>query len=255
MKPAQGKVLAITGKGGVGKSAIVSMMIKVLARQRHRPILVIDADSAMTLNHIIGIAADKTVSDIRNDIINDPEVRHELREGHIGSFIAKAVQEKENIHLLVMGRPEGAGCYCSVNDLLKYGIRTLSKDFPITIIDGEAGPEQINRRVLDNVDILVVVADTSLRSLQAAASIREIAERRQTKMAEKTILVINRVRPGKEKIIEAAEEMNFEIAGIVPDDENISCQDLMGKPLLGLPDDSPAVIGVENLLRNIGLYR
>lgn len=254
MNPAQGKVLAITGKGGVGKSAIVSMMIKVLARKRNRPILVIDADSAMTLNQVVGIAADKTVSDIRNEVINDPAARHELREGHIGSFIAKAVQEKENIHLLVMGRPEGAGCYCSVNDLLKYGIQTLSKDFPITIIDGEAGPEQINRRVLDNVDILAVVADTSLRSLQAAASIKEIAERRQTKMAEKTVLVMNRVRQGKEKIIEAAEEMNFEIAGIVPDDENVSYQDLMGKPLLTLPEDSPGVIGVENLLRNLGLY-
>jgi CO dehydrogenase maturation factor len=254
MSPSHGKVLAVTGKGGVGKSAIVGMMIKVLAREYDQPLLAIDADSAMSLNQIVGIPVNRTISDIRHEIINDPESRRQLKEGHIGTFIAKAVHRKGNLHLLVMGRPEGAGCFCAVNDLLKYGIQSLARTYPITIIDGEAGPEQINRRVLDNVDILVSVADTSLRSLQTAASIREIAEKCPTRMAVKTLLVINRIRPGKERIVQAAEEMNFEIAGIVPDDENISSRDMLGKTLLGLPEGSPAMAGVEDFLRHIGLY-
>ncbi len=155
--------------------------------------------------------------------------------------------------LLVMGRLEGPGCFCAVNDLLRYGIETLSKEFDITLIDGEAGPEQINRRVLQGVDTLIVITDTSVRGFQAAGVIKMIAlDTGAAKLGERG-LVINRLKGDSESVKEAAKQIGLEVFGYIPEDENITNYDLTGKPIIDLPETSPSVIAVQGILKKIGI--
>lgn len=253
MNRSESRVIAVTGKGGTGKTALAAIMIKILTQNNKFNILAIDADSAVSLPQTLGMKVDKTVSDIRGEIIKDPEARSKLADTNIRTVIRSIVKQEGSIHLLVMGRPEGPGCFCSVNDLLKYGIQTLSKDFAITIVDGEAGPEQINRRVLEIVDTLVIVADTSMRSMQTATSIRQIAEASEATRLANVGLVINRMRDGSKPLLEYAQRMHFKTLGCVPEDKNIAECDLMGRSLLQLPNDSTSVIAVEKVLKEICL--
>ena len=247
------RVIAVTGKGGTGKTALVAIMVKILARDKRLKLLAIDADSAASLSQVLGVKVDKTITDIREEIIKVPGARRKLADTNIRTVIAGITKQEGGIYLLVMGRPEGPGCYCAINDLLKYGIEALSREFAVTIVDGEAGPEQINRRVLGNADTLIIVADTSYRSIETAKSILRIAESDESARFANIGLVINRMRKGSEAIAQHAQQMHLRILGYVPDDENVAKYDLMGNPLLRLPDTSSSVTAVEGVLREIGL--
>jgi len=245
------RIIGVTGKGGSGKTAIVSMMIKLLSA--NNKVLAIDGDSAGGLSYTLGVKVNQTVGDIRKGMIDDPEKRKEAKDVHIRQVVSKALTEGNNFSLLVMGRSEGPGCYCNVNELLKYGIESLSKDFDVILIDCEAGPEQISRRMLEKADLLVIVVDNSLRSIQVAGVIGKIAKDTQGKGFDRMGLVINKYVQGEDTIVEAAKQLGLDIFGCVPQDRNISDHDLSGKPLLELPDDSPSVVAVRGILGDMGL--
>ena len=249
------RVVAVTGKGGTGKTALVAIMVKILTQKNGLEVLVIDADSAVSLPQTLGIDAEKTVSDIREEVITDPEVKRRIAQTHISKIIKTLIKHQNNTNLLVMGRPEAAGCFCTVNDLLKYGIETIAKDYLITVIDCEAGPEQINRRVIENVDTLIIVTDTSARGFKTANSIYQIAKSGAIKGSWEVGLVINRLdaKDSEKLTLQASDQMTIRILGYIPDDKNITDYDLTGKPLLELPDDSPSVMAVEEILGKMGL--
>jgi len=153
--------------------------------------------------------------------------------------------------LLAMGRPEEPGCFCAVNDLLRYGIDTLIEDYDITIIDGEAGPEQLNRRVLKNIDVLLVVSDMSVRSLETAGGIMKVAQDGENGvLVRRAGLILNRARNDKpdEEILG---KIGLDVWGRIPDDDTINSYDRSGKPLLELPDDSPCLEAVRQILKRI----
>lgn len=247
------RVIAVTGKGGTGKTALVAIMAKILTRNSGLKILVIDADSAISLPQVLGIKAEKTVSDIRKEIIEDPEARRRIAEIHIGEVMKNIAKQEEGIHLLVMGRPEGSGCFCAVNDLLRYGIEALSKDFAVTLIDCEAGPEQINRRVVESVDTLIIITDSSARGARTADSIRQIAQAGGVLSTCDIVLVINRIGGETVTADRIRGQLIGKIIGCIPEDRNITDYDLMDKPMLQLPDDSPSVLAVEKILKRIEL--
>ena len=247
------RVIAVTGKGGTGKTALVVLMTKILTRDRDLKILVIDADSAIGLPQALGMHIDKRVSDLRQEVIEDPEARQRIAKTHIRNVIKSIVKQEDGLNLLVMGRPEGAGCFCRVNDLLRYGIESFSKDFEVTLIDCEAGPEQINRRVIESVDTLIILTDTSSRSVQTADSIREIAQAGAISGNSSIGLVINRLENENDVIVKKAQQLNLQILGHIPEDKNIKEYDLLGKPIFKLPDDSPSVIAAEKIVKELGL--
>lgn len=246
------RVIAVTGKGGSGKTTLVAILAKILVQNKGLKFLVIDADSAIGLPQTLGVKVKKTISDIREEIITVPEARRKLGDTHIRTTLWSMVEKAGGIHLLVMGRPEGPGCFCAINDLLKYGIETLSKEFAVTVIDGEAGPEQINRRVISCADTLIIVADSSIRSIETASSIKHVAELGEQKFSQ-IGLVINRMKKENRAIIQVAHQMDMRILGFIPEDENITEYDSIGHPIFELPDSSTSVIAVEKILMEVGL--
>ena len=246
-----GKTIAVSGKGGTGKTVLATLMIRCLADRKNISVLAVDADSAKSLPSTLGVPVDKTVSDYRQKIIDNPDEKRRIADSSMGSVIRELVVSKPGFDLLVMGRPEAPGCFCAVNDLLRYGIETLSSDYDVTIIDGEAGPEQINRRVIRNLDSLVVMADTSLRSIRTAAEIMEVAKIRDIVDVGRIGLVINKRSGADELADELRKKMDLNIWGYLPNDDNVSSFDLLDKPLLDIPADAPILAPVRKILETI----
>jgi len=245
------KSLAVTGKGGTGKTMIATLMIKILAENAKNKILAIDADSAMSLPYTLGMKVEKTVSEVRKGIIGKQQLKRQMENGSMRAFMREIISRGNGFDLLAMGRPEEPGCFCAVNDLLRYGIDTLIEDYDITIIDGEAGPEQLNRRVLKNIDVLLVVSDMSVRSLETAGGIMKVAQDGENGvLVRRAGLILNRARNDKpdEEILG---KIGLDVWGRIPDDDTINSYDRSGKPLLELPDDSPCLEAVRQILKRI----
>lgn len=252
--PKKGKTVAVSGKGGSGKTMLVALIVKLLARDKNVTILAIDADSASSLPFALGLKTKRTVGDLRRQIIEEPETRAALENVHIKTVMSDCLESGDGFRLLSMGRPEGPGCYCSVNDLLRYGIERLSAEFDLTIIDCEAGPEQISRRVAQGVDYLIIVTDPTVRGVQAGSLIKTIAEADERMKGAQVGLIVNKLKHKSNSIIETARQSGFEVLGCIPADDNVTDYDFTGDPLIGLPDTSPSVVAVEEILKKMDLW-
>jgi CO dehydrogenase maturation factor len=226
------------------------LLIKSLAG-RVPKILAIDADSAMSLPYTLGLSVERTVSDLRKDVVGAGQLKKEMAEQPSRSIMGRLIVPGKGFDLLVMGRPEEPGCFCAVNDLLRYGIDCLIDDYDLTVIDGEAGPEQLNRRVLKSIDVLLVVADMSARSLETAAGIIKVAQGRSGDIrVGKAGLVLNRVRNDQPEQT-LIDKIGLDIAGSIPEDQTVNAYDRAGRSLWELPDDSPVPKAVRRILTKI----
>jgi CO dehydrogenase maturation factor len=241
------KVFAVCGKGGVGKTSISAMLTKILCEDKSSKILAIDADPAIGLATALGIECRKSVDDIRNELIE------KLEKGNGSSKQAmiemldyelfNALEERENLAFLAIGRPETDGCYCQVNELLKDIIKTIIQNFDYVIIDGEAGVEQINRRVLETVTHLVLVSDASVKGLNVIKTIHKVAG--STVAYDRAVVILNRIHAEDElKKINLPE--NIELLGWLPEDNAIRTIDMEGESIM----DMEASSGLDSL-RNI----
>ena len=246
--------IAVTGKGGVGKTIVSALMSKFLGSSGRKVILV-DADPAVGLAYILGLDTDKTVGNYRDRMIRQPELKKELGRMRMKEVLLREATAKLNgFTLLIMGKEESTGCYCLVNSLLKYGIGSIAKEYEIMLIDCEAGLEQINRRVINTVDTLIIVTDMPVRGIKTAIKIRDLVSfGKAIKQCKRIGLIINRVKGKSDVFREIAKETKLEIFGIIPEDENISRLDLEGRPISELSDTSPSAIAVHNILKSLKL--
>lgn len=251
----KGKVIAVAGKGGTGKTAIAALLIRELLNAQENEdvcILAVDADADSNLPDALGISYDKTVGDIREGLLEEKQrdVTLDIRSQFEGK-IAGIIAEEEHYDLLVMGRPEGPGCYCPVNHLIRMIIDTLTKNYDYTIIDCEAGLEHLSRRTTRDVDVMLVVLDTTLKSMKTALRLKEIAEEIDIDV-KKLITIANKIPAGADKmIVEAAQKYNLEIEGIIPFDPLIPEYDTKGMPIVDLPNSAPSVIAVRRIVEQI----
>ncbi|MEN6437121.1 MAG: AAA family ATPase [Syntrophobacter sp.] len=245
------KTIAVTGKGGTGKTVLSTLLIKSLVEAGDLSILAVDADSAKSLPYTLGMAVARTVGDFREELITNPAEKQRISQLHMGSVIGEMVMHGPGFDLLVMGRPEAPGCFCTVNDLLRYGIEALSRNYDVTIVDGEAGPEQINRRVMQHLDALLVVADTSIRSLQTAKDIMKVAQGQGIVPDDRIGLIINRFKGVNDKLKEFVRQLDVNIWGYIPDDKNISTYDSLNRALLDLPKESPSLSAIPKIMEHI----
>ncbi len=249
------KVIAIAGKGGTGKTAIAALLIKELlhAQDNHdMSILAIDADADANLSDALGISYERTVGDIRESLLDEKQqdIGLDLRS-QFESKIAEIIVEEDDYDLLVMGRPEGPGCYCPVNHLIRMIIDTLATNYDYTVIDCEAGLEHLSRRTTRDVDLMLVVLDTTVKSMKTALRLKKIAEEIGIDV-KKLKTIANKIPEGAETMIrEAAQKHELVIEEIIPFDPLIPEYDSKEIPILNLPDDAPSVIAVRRVVAKI----
>ncbi len=245
------KSIAVTGKGGTGKTVVSTLLIRLLADRFPGRVLAIDADSAMSLCYTTGLKVDKTVSNLRAELVGMRDARDKLNNGPTKDLMRGILAHGKGFDLLTMGRPEEPGCFCACNELLRFGIDTLAGDYDYVVVDGEAGPEQLNRRVMKSVDCLLVMADMSARSLQTAAGIIAVANAGENNIDVKmTGLVLNRVRNDQPKE-ELLKKVGLEVFGELPEDADVNKYDRENTSLFELPLESACPQAVIAILKKI----
>ncbi|MCG6892600.1 MAG: AAA family ATPase [Desulfobacteraceae bacterium] len=243
--------IALAGKGGTGKTTVAGMLVNYLIHQDKTPILAVDADSNANLNEVLGVEVTETIGGAREDMKKGEVPSGMTKDVFMSMKLEQAIIETPRFDLVVMGQPEGAGCYCAANTLLTNFLDRLIKNYPYVVMDNEAGMEHISRLTTKNVDILLVVSDTSRRGLQAAARIHQLA-RDLNIGVEKSYLIVNQTRePMPDAMMEIVQSNGLELIGTIPEDPAIYDFDLNGRPTIEIPAENPALQAAYGIFERI----
>ena len=248
------KMIALAGKGGVGKTSLAAAMVKTLVQEHpDKKILAIDADPAVGLSTALGVEVTETIDDIRKAVVASVEqgdtrgAMELLSESEYRIY--DALVECDGFAFIAVGRPESAGCYCKINTYLKAVIQILADNFDYVVIDGEAGIEQVNRRVMEKVTHLVLVTDASRKGTQVVQTIRRVAD--ELVMYEKIGVIANRL-PSRE-VCDILDIGDLPLLAGIEADTRLAQADLTGQSVLELPGDTPVVQGAAQALHQIGV--
>ena len=244
------KVIALAGKGGVGKTTIGGMLVRYLVEEVKRgPVLAVDADPNSNLNEMLGVAVHSTIGEARENLKKDVPTGMS-KDNWLEYRVQEAVIEAAGFDLLVMGRPEGPGCYCAANSLAKKYIDALKENYPFVVVDNEAGMEHMSRLVTQDVDILYVISDPTPRGILTVSRILSIIGELGLNI-RKTAVIVNRFEEAKEiAILRAAMENSVEITGSIQNDEVLAGNDSAGKTIFDLDRASGALSDAYAIFQN-----
>lgn len=232
--------IALAGKGGVGKTTVAGLLIKYLVARGKTPILAVDADCNANLNEVLGLEVHDTLGQAREDMKKGKVPSGMTKDIFMSMRLEQAIAEEEGFDLVVMGTPEGPGCYCAANSLLAGLLEKLVNNYSYVVVDNEAGMEHISRLTTNNVDILLIVSDASRRGLQAGLRIDKLSRELNIGVG-KSYLIINQAKselPGT--VIDMIAQDGLELAGVVPADDVVYEFDLQGKPIITIAEANPA---------------
>jgi len=250
--------LAVAGKGGVGKTTLVALVIRALRERGTRPILAVDADPNSNLAEALGVRPGRPLAEIREQG-SSPEGSPSSGIGRARAMdddLQRAITEAEGFDLVTMGRPEGPRCYCYVNNLLRRSLDSLSRNYAAVVLDNEAGMEHLSRRTTNNVDFLLAVMDPTLPALRAVQRILALSRELPVSIAHRAVLV-NRVNsPGVPRPIDChLADLGVRSLPNVPQDPEVEQAGATGRDVFGLSSHSPALVAlrsvVETLLQTI----
>ena len=246
-------VISIVGKGGSGKTVVTALLAKAISEKNKYKLLLIDADPTHPhLSYMVNLIPKKSLEKIRVEVLDDIFAQaksiEEVAE-NIDFEVYDAIVESKAFSLFSIGQPEGPGCFCPSNALLRKVLGSISKDFDIVLIDCEAGLEQINRMVIESVDILIIVSDISIRSIETAEAIRNSAKK-FTKY-KKLGIILNRVKGNIDFILKKLKNLNLPLLMEIPEDQVITEFELEGKPIIDIPKNSESYLKIKKLAGEI----
>ena len=255
-----GHIIAVAGKGGVGKTTLTGLLIQYLCESGKKPVLAVDADANANLNEVLGVGIECTLGELREEIERaGVDSRYQTpvgmtKQAYLETRLADAITEEDDYDLMVMGRTQGQGCYCFVNGLVQTQIQKLQSNYPYVVVDNEAGMEHISRGLIPTMEIAILVSDCSRRGVQAAGRIAALMK--ELNFKPKTVgLIVNRAPEGKldAGTMEEVEKQGLTLLGVVPQDQDVYQYDCDGKPIVRLPKDSPVRRALHDIVQKLGL--
>jgi CO dehydrogenase maturation factor len=245
--------IAVTGKGGVGKTTISALAIQWLVAKGQTPVLAVDADSNSNLHELLGVSYSATVGGIRESARQQAAaLKGVSKQEFLDLRVQEALVEQAGYDLVVMGRPEGQGCYCFANNVLRDVLDRLASNYRNIVVDSEAGLEHISRRTLLSLDCLLIVSDCSVRGVRTAGRISALADE-VALPAKRRGLIINRV-PGGElppAVRAEAGKTGLPLLAVVPFDPNVAAMDGGGDSVASIPPDAPVRQAIHSLLQEL----
>ena len=250
--------IAVAGKGGTGKTTLAGLLIRYLREQdAGRSILAIDADPATNLHAVLGMPEPTSVGHIREETAEDVSRGGQSipagmsKQDYFEYQVNMAIEEGNGFDLIAMGRPEGRGCYCAANNMLRFIIDQIAGGYDYVVMDSEAGLEHLSRRTTRDVDVMLVVSDPSMRGIVTAGRVLELS-RELENVIGRTYLVVNRVQGElPPPIVSKVDELGLTLAGIIPADPLVPEFDGYGRPLIELPAESPALQASYQVARHV----
>ncbi|MFN2436543.1 MAG: AAA family ATPase [Desulfotignum sp.] len=246
-------VIAMAGKGGVGKTTVSALVVRYFTRHIKDPVLAIDADPNSNLGETLGMTIEKTVGDIREDFMRDPQGVPSGMDKvlYLEMLMNQVLIENKNFDLLVMGRQEGQGCYCMVNNILNRFADELETNYKYMVVDNEAGMEHLSRRTSGKVDMLLMVTDYALRGLRAVGRINGLLDDLKLDIREKGLIVNRAPKQLNQAFLDEVEQIGVPLLCTIPQDDYLLEFDMERRSMLELPDDSPAVLAVNDLMDKV----
>lgn len=245
--------IAVAGKGGSGKTTVASLTIRYLMRNASGPILAVDADPNTNLGDSLGLGVKETVGSIiaafNEEKINIPPGM--TKENYLEYRLNQALVESQRLDLVAMGRGEGPECYCYPNLVLRKVIDKLASNYAYLIMDNEAGLEHLSRRTTQNVDELLVVSNHSVKGVRAVAQILELVAELKLRVKRQSVIINFAPTELSPLVTEELSRLKIELAATIPLDNELCQYDLELNPLLNLPDSSPAVRAVSDLMAGL----
>ena len=249
-------VIAVCGKGGVGKTALTTLLTRALkTRTQTGRLLVVDADPALGLLFALNVDTSKTIGSVREQVLAAAESGTAGEKTEVAAeldyLILNTLKEEKDFSFLAMGRMNTKLCFCSVNDLLRDALGELVKQFDTILIDGEAGLEQINRQVIDRVNTLILVTDSSYRGIQTVRHIEGLVKSGSVPNCDRVVVIFNRLQNDLRSLSELQSEVQLPVLGLVPYDPVLAQADSKGSSLLALPDECSSVRAVAAIVEKL----
>ena len=238
--------IALSGKGGTGKTTIAALLVDAFRRMGETPLLAVDSDPNANLHEALGMEVTESLGAMREEAFSKAIPAGMSRHDYVRLRFRQVLVEGTGVDLIAMGRPEGTGCYCFSNDLLSECLADLQAEYRFIVIDAEAGMEHISRGTIGVPDLLLIVSDPGARGMRTATRIRDIALSLGLPR-ERMHLVVNRVRAGSADVGGEPVPLIAEI----PADPAVEEADLEGRPIVTIPEDSPARVGIAVLAERI----
>lgn len=250
-----GYTIAVTGKGGCGKTTISGLMVSALIRNGFIPVLAVDADPNSCLDSVLGVSVHKSVGTVREEarrIASDNEVTGVSKREMLELKISESLVEADDFDLIAMGRSEGPGCYCYANNVLGAVIREISDNYPYVVIDNEAGLENLSRRIVKRVDLLVLVAEPSLNGMRTISRLYDLANEMEIEYGALAVIA-NRVRGDSiaGMVEEVAQRIGADHTLLLPIDDDIAGYGEKGVSLRTMPVENTVVREVDRFIRTV----
>jgi len=246
------RLIAIAGKGGVGKTTVAALLVMRLIQRGCRPVLAVDADPNTCLDGALGINVVKTVGGVREDsrkFTQEGTVRGMDKKRFLELRITESLVEGDDFDLIAMGRSEGPGCYCYANNVLKAVLNAMVSRYPYVVLDNEAGLENLSRRIVNKVSLLVMVTDPTIRGFETVRRLHKLSAEMEIAY-DNLAIVVNRLR--RKELPAGADELREAtgaalIVGIPEDDDILNIAELHGN-LISLSPDNPVFTGLDRLI-------